>query len=95
MEIAESIAFNGISGNLMIYLTDKLGESTSSAATNINAWKGVGFILPIFGATIADAWVGKYYTIVVSCIIYILVSLFTLSFPKFIYNCVVFELIMA
>ncbi|XP_021715349.1 protein NRT1/ PTR FAMILY 5.10-like [Chenopodium quinoa] len=79
-EVAESVAFSGISGNLMVFLTDKLGESTAMAATNINAWKGVGFILPIAGAIVADTCMGRYLTIVVSSIIYIIgLGLITLS----------------
>lgn len=75
VEVAESIVFYGISGNLISFLTENLGQSTAAAAANINAWKGVGCMLPILGAAIADTYVGKYYTIVASSVIYILVSI--------------------
>ncbi|KNA11561.1 hypothetical protein SOVF_133960 [Spinacia oleracea] len=80
VEVAESIVFYGISGNLISFLTENLGQSTAAAAANINAWKGVGCMLPILGAAIADTYVGKYYTIVASSVIYILgLGLLTIS----------------
>lgn len=74
--MAERIAYYGISSNLISFLTGKLGQSTAMAAVNINAWSGVACLLPILGAVIADSFVGKFYTIIASSIIYILVSFY-------------------
>ncbi|XP_021748601.1 protein NRT1/ PTR FAMILY 5.10-like [Chenopodium quinoa] len=49
-----------------------MSQSTATAAANVNAWKGVGCLLPFLGAAIADTFMGKYYTILASSIIYIL-----------------------
>ncbi|XP_021748078.1 protein NRT1/ PTR FAMILY 5.10-like isoform X1 [Chenopodium quinoa] len=80
VEMTERIACFGISGNLINFLTQKLGQSTAMAASNVSAWVGVSFLLTIFGAVVADSFLGKYYTIVASSLIYILgLGLLTLS----------------
>lgn len=72
--MAERLAYYGISGNLINFLTGKLGQSTATAAANVNAWSGVASLSPVLGAVIADSFLGRFYTILVSSIIYILVS---------------------
>ncbi|XP_074273341.1 protein NRT1/ PTR FAMILY 5.10-like [Silene latifolia] len=80
VEMAERIAHFGVSGNLINFMTEILGQSTATAAANVNAWNGVSLILPVLGAIVADSFLGKYYTIIASSIIYILgLGLLTMS----------------
>nr|GMD62669.1 protein NRT1/ PTR FAMILY 5.4-like [Ipomoea batatas] len=72
VEMAERFSYYGIAGNLITYLTTVLGQPTATAARNVNTFLGVSALFPIFGAFLADSYVGRFKTIVVSTAVYIL-----------------------
>ncbi|KAJ8774175.1 hypothetical protein K2173_009606 [Erythroxylum novogranatense] len=71
VEVAERFAFYGLAGNLITYLTNDLQEATATAVKNVNTWVGVSSIFPILGAFIADSFLGRFKTILLSSVIYL------------------------
>ncbi|XP_034900587.1 protein NRT1/ PTR FAMILY 8.3 isoform X3 [Populus alba] len=69
-ECCERLAYYGIATNLVTYLTGKLHEGNVSAAKNVNIWAGTCCFTPLIGATLADAYWGRYWTIFVFSTIY-------------------------
>ncbi|WVZ87803.1 hypothetical protein U9M48_034384 [Paspalum notatum var. saurae] len=74
VEIAGSFAFFGISANLITYMTGPLAQSNASAAASVNAWSATASLMPLLGAFLADAHLGRYRSIILAC------SLYTLGF---------------
>ncbi|XP_077251461.1 protein NRT1/ PTR FAMILY 5.4-like [Tasmannia lanceolata] len=82
VEVAEGFVFFGITGNLIIFLTNVYHESTVNAAKSVNLWFGIAELFPLLGAFVADSYLGRYRTIILSSLIYLL-GLVTLSAGNF------------
>ncbi|KAI4302598.1 hypothetical protein MLD38_038322 [Melastoma candidum] len=70
-EVFERMAFYGIASNLVEFLRKKMHEGTVSSSYHVTNWVGTVWMTPILGAYIADAHLGRYWTFVVSSIIYL------------------------
>nr|XP_027188303.1 protein NRT1/ PTR FAMILY 5.2-like [Cicer arietinum] len=79
-EVFERMAYYGIASNLVIYLTNRLHEGTVKSSNNVSNWAGSVWMMPLVGAYIADAYLGRYRTFVIASCIYLLVLLFTHGF---------------
>ncbi|XP_057417831.1 protein NRT1/ PTR FAMILY 8.3-like [Lotus japonicus] len=71
-ECCERLAFFGIATNLVTYLTTKLHQENVSAARNVSIWQGTCYLTPLIAAVLADGYWGRYWTIAVFSMIYVL-----------------------
>ena len=69
----DSVAFNGVGANLVVFLQSILHESSASSAANASTWSGTTYFASLVGAVIADSCWGNFKTIKISLIIYLLV----------------------
>ncbi|KAL5227826.1 hypothetical protein ABZP36_016091 [Zizania latifolia] len=65
-------AYFGVSTNLVNYVKDRLHEGSKTAANNVTNWQGTGSITPLIAAYLADAFLGRYWTIMLFMIISVL-----------------------
>ncbi|GLT54375.1 hypothetical protein SLA2020_275780 [Shorea laevis] len=68
-EVAERLAYFAISVNMEAYLVLEMQQSLPDAATHVNDWTGAAYVLTILGAFLADAYLGRFKTIIIfSCV---------------------------
>ncbi|GAU44536.1 hypothetical protein TSUD_335180 [Trifolium subterraneum] len=72
-ELFERMAYYGISTNLVVYLTNKLHQGTVESSNNISNWGGSVWLMPLAGAYVADAYLGRYWTFIIASCIYLMV----------------------
>lgn len=73
-EVAERLAFFAIAANMVTYLIFEMHQSIPTAATHVTDWIGAAYVLTIFGAFMADAYLGRFKTIIIFSCIYAVVS---------------------
>jgi len=86
--MAERFAYYGVAGNLIMYLTTVAGQPVAEAAKTVNSWNGVSSLALLVGAFLADSYLGRFKTTIISSTIFLMVSplfpsLFLLFLPFF------------
>ncbi|CAA3007585.1 NRT1 PTR FAMILY [Olea europaea subsp. europaea] len=69
-EICEKLAVVGFSTNMISYLTSQLHLPLTKAANTLTNFGGTAALTPLLGALAADAFAGRFWTILISSIIY-------------------------
>ncbi|XP_052202942.1 protein NRT1/ PTR FAMILY 8.2-like [Diospyros lotus] len=69
-EVAERLAFFAVAVSMVTYLVAEMHQTIPTAATHVNDWIGAAFVLTIVGAFLADAYLGRFKTIIVFSGIY-------------------------
>ncbi|KAI5435263.1 protein NRT1/ PTR FAMILY 8.1 [Lathyrus oleraceus] len=79
-ECCERLAFYGMSTNLVRYFKYQLHQHSATASKNAADWGGTCYITPLIGAFVADAYLGRFWTIFCFSILYVIgMTLLTLS----------------
>ncbi|EYU41851.1 hypothetical protein ABFS82_10G020300 [Erythranthe guttata] len=79
-ECCERLAYYGINTNLVNYLKIQMNENNVAAVNNVTNWSGTCYVTPLLGAFLADAYLGRYWTIATFSTIYVFgMTVLTLS----------------
>lgn len=72
-ETFERLAAMGLLANFMVYLKKMYHMDQVSATSLMGLWTGVTSFLPLLGAFLSDAYIGRYWTIAIASIFSFLV----------------------
>ncbi|KAJ0245690.1 Protein NRT1/ PTR FAMILY 5.7 [Hirschfeldia incana] len=72
IEFSERLSYFGIVTSLVVYLTTILHQDLKMAVRNANYWTGVTTLMPLLGGFVADAYLGRYATVLLATIIYLM-----------------------
>lgn len=71
-EACERLSYYGMSAVLTLYMTDVLRMKDHTATEVSHLFKAGVYFLPLFGALLADRWLGRYRTILFLSLFYLL-----------------------
>lgn len=60
--------------NFVVYLMKVYNMDQVLAANIMNTWSAISNVIPLFGAFVADAYLGKFLTIAISSLASLMVS---------------------
>lgn len=73
-EIFEKVASFGLTANMILYLTERYLMSSALATVVLYNWNAFSNFLPIFGAVLADAYLGRFRVIALGSFVSLSVS---------------------
>ncbi len=71
LEFCERLAYYGFAGSLVLFFQTKLNMSNEDAVNQFYAWNGFVYVTPLIGGYIADAYLGRYKTILYFSLLYL------------------------
>lgn len=71
-----------MSTNLVNYLIKRFNMGNAAASNSVTNWSGTCYVTPLIGAFLADAYLGRYWTIAIFSVLYAMVSTAALSSKK-------------
>lgn len=77
------MAYIAIAMNMTRYLVSEMHLTIPDSATHVTNWIGSAYVLTLLGAFLADAYFGRFKTILVFSFIYAVVTIFNLLILTF------------
>lgn len=71
-EFCERLAYFGFAGSLVLFFQTTMSMTNQEADIQYSAWSGACYITPLLGGYLADTYFGRYKTIFLFCIIYLI-----------------------
>jgi len=71
-EFCERLAYYGFAGSLVLFFETQLDYSSAESVNEFYLWNGMVYVTPLIGALIADIYLGRYRTILVFSVVYVL-----------------------
>lgn len=72
--MAERMAYFGLSVNMVAFMFYVMHRPFSSSANAVNIFLGISQVSSVLGGFIADAYLGRYWTIAIFTTIYLMVT---------------------
>jgi len=74
-EMAERMAYFGLSVNMVAFMFYVMHRPFSSSANAVNNFLGISQASSVLGGFLADAYLGRYWTIAIFTTIYLMVTI--------------------
>lgn len=71
-EFCERLAYYGFAGSLVLFFETKLDMSNEDAINQFYLWNGAVYVTPLLGGYIADTILGRFMTILVFSVVYLI-----------------------
>ncbi|XP_023530360.1 protein NRT1/ PTR FAMILY 7.1-like [Cucurbita pepo subsp. pepo] len=82
-----TLAFFGVSVNLVLFLTRVLDQESATAANGVSKWTGTVYLCSLIGAFLSDSYWGRYVTCAIFQLIFVLgLGLLSLTTNLFLLN---------
>lgn len=80
LNLTDTVVLTSIGLNLVTFMTIELHQSVAKASNYANHFLGAANLFSVFWGFVADAYLGKYWTIASSLLIYLAVHSIPLHF---------------
>lgn len=74
-EVLERAAGVGLSANMILYLTKEYHWENATGASILFWWGSIANFMPIFGALLADSYLGRYFVIASGTVVSLMVRI--------------------